>query len=68
MEIKEYDTALLRDGRSGSVCEVWGDGEAFEVDFPRPMEGSPWLRRSTQKPSTGMRSSVLDAWTKLEYA
>lgn len=43
MEAREFDSVTLKDGRTGTVCEVWGEGEAFEVDFPRPMEGSDHL-------------------------
>ena len=43
MVIREYDEVTLKDGRIGTVCEVWGNGEAFEVDFPRPMQNNNHL-------------------------
>lgn len=29
----------LKDGRTGNVCEVLEQGEAYSVDFPKTMEG-----------------------------
>ena len=39
MEIKEFDSISLKDGRSGTVCEVLEPGVAYLVDFPKPMSG-----------------------------
>lgn len=39
MEIKEFDSVSLKDGRTGTVCEVLEQGEAYLVDFPKPMDG-----------------------------
>lgn len=38
MEIKEFDSVSLKDGRIGTVCEVLEPGVAYLVDFPKPME------------------------------
>lgn len=32
MEVKEFDSVRLKDGRRGAVVEVLGDQEAFLVD------------------------------------
>lgn len=60
MEIKLYDDVTLKDGRVGSVCEVWGNGEAFEVDFPRPMQSNPSLM--TFDTETIDRSEIIYAY------
>ncbi len=39
MEIKEFDSVSLKDGRVGTVCEVLGQGAAYLVDLPKPMDG-----------------------------
>lgn len=31
MELKQYDSVRLKDGREGCIVEVWSD-DAFEVD------------------------------------
>lgn len=33
MDIKQYDTVLLKDGRQGAVVEIFGDCEVFAIDF-----------------------------------
>nr|DAI19549.1 MAG TPA: protein of unknown function (DUF4926) [Caudoviricetes sp.] len=30
--IKQYDAVLLKDGRRGSVVEIYGDQDVFDVD------------------------------------
>lgn len=32
MDIKEYDTVLLKDGRRGTIVDVTAPGECYEVD------------------------------------
>ena len=39
MKIEEFDSVLLKDGRTGSVCELLEPGVAYLVDFPKPMDG-----------------------------
>ena len=38
MQIEEFDSVLMRDGRAGSVCEILEPGVAYLVDFPKPMD------------------------------
>lgn len=39
MQIGEFDSIVMKDGRAGSVCEVLEPGVAYLVDFPKPMDG-----------------------------
>ena len=36
MKINEFDKVLLKDGRTASVVEIFGDGEAYLVDVDLP--------------------------------
>lgn len=33
MKIDWFDDVLLKDGREGTVIEVYNDGESFDVEF-----------------------------------
>lgn len=38
MKVGEFDSVTMRDGRTGSVCEVLKPGAAYLVDFPKPLD------------------------------
>jgi hypothetical protein len=40
MNINQYDKILLKDGRTASVVEIFGDGEVYLVDVDLP--GPDW--------------------------
>ena len=33
MEISEYDEVVLKDGRIGTIVEIYGDGNEFIIDI-----------------------------------
>ncbi len=33
MKLKEFDTVLLKDGRTGDVMDIQGDGESITIDI-----------------------------------
>lgn len=47
MKIEQYDKVLLKDGRTASVVEIFGDGEVYLVDVD--LLGPDWETISVQK-------------------
>lgn len=33
MKLKEFDTVLLKDGRTGDIMDIQGDGESITIDI-----------------------------------
>jgi len=33
LKLKEFDTVLLKDGRTGDVMDIQGDGESITIDI-----------------------------------
>ena len=33
MKLKEFDTVLLKDGRTGDIMDIQGDGEDITIDI-----------------------------------
>lgn len=40
MKIEQYDKIILKDGRTASVVEIFGDGQVYLVDVDLP--GPDW--------------------------
>ncbi len=40
MIYKMFDKVLMKDGRSASIVEVYGNGDEYDVDVDIPEEGS----------------------------
>ncbi|MCM1237571.1 MAG: hypothetical protein NC489_46500 [Ruminococcus flavefaciens] len=47
MKIEEFDKVRLKDGRTASVVEIFGDGQVYLVDVDLP--GPDWETISIKK-------------------
>lgn len=41
-DIEQYDAVLLDDGTIGYVIEIFGDGNAYMVEYPKPDRRDPY--------------------------
>lgn len=49
MIYKMFDKVLMKDGRSASIVEVYGNGDEYDVDVDIPEEGAGKRKQFTQR-------------------